>query len=97
MGSILTQVNVIFNNDNNLAKIILINQKYKSDRFTDEIIDQVKNVGNGTVEFVKVSFNLFNKKGDLIGTDYTCAEQDTLKPERKSPFNITQIKIRIIK
>lgn len=44
------------------AKIILIEQKYKSDGFTDKIIGKVKNIGNGTAEFVKLTFNLYNKK-----------------------------------
>jgi hypothetical protein len=73
---------------NTKAKIILINQKYKSDRFTDNIIGQVKNVGNGTAEFVQINFNLFNKKGELIGTEYTFADPDTLRPGQKSPFNM---------
>ena len=47
---------------NTKAKIILIEQKYKSDRFTDNIIGQVKNVGNGTAEFVQLNFNLLIKK-----------------------------------
>ena len=70
------------------AKIILIDQKYKSDRFTDNIIGQVKNIGNGTAEFVQINFNLFNKKGELIGTEYTFADPDTLRPGQKSPFNM---------
>lgn len=73
---------------NTKAKIILIDQKYKSDRFTDNIIGQVKNVGNGTAEFVQINFNLFNKKGELIGTEYTFADPDTLRPGQKSPFNM---------
>jgi len=46
----------------NVAKIILTSQKYKSDRFSDEIVGQVKNVGNGTAEWVKIFFTLFKKK-----------------------------------
>src|SRR5215211_3954645 len=73
---------------NTKAKIILIEQKYKSDRFTDNIIGQVKNVGNGTAEFVQLNFNLFNKKGELIGTEFTYSDPDTLKPGQKAPFNM---------
>ena len=73
---------------NTNAKIILTDQKYKSDRFTDNIIGQVKNIGNGTAEFVQINFNLFNKKGELIGTEFTYADPDTLKPGQKSPFNM---------
>ena|SRR5215208_1961475 len=70
-----------------VAKIILTSQKYKSDRFSDEIVGQVKNVGNGTAEWVKIFFTLFNKKGEIIGSERTYADQKTLKPGQKSTFN----------
>jgi hypothetical protein len=72
---------------NTKAKIILIEQKYKSDRFTDKIIGKVKNIGNGTAEFVKLTFNLYNKKGELIGTEHTYSDPHTLKPGQKAPFD----------
>ena len=74
--------------DSSKAKIVLIEQKYKSDRFNDNIIGQVLNIGNGSAEFVQISFNLFSKKGDLIGTDVTYPEQDILNPGQKSSFNL---------
>jgi hypothetical protein len=74
--------------DSSKAKIVLIEQKYKSDKFNDNIIGQVLNIGNGSAEFVQIGFNFFNKKGDLIGTDFTYAEQDILNPGQKSSFNM---------
>jgi hypothetical protein len=71
---------------NTKAKIILIEQKYKSDRFSDEIFGKVKNIGNGTADWVKISFTFFNKKGEIIGTDYTYADQKTLQQGQKSTF-----------
>ena len=73
---------------NTKAKIILIEQKYKSDRFTDNIIGKVKNIGNGTAEFIQLTFNLYNKQGGLIGTEFTYSDPDTLKPGQKAPFNM---------
>lgn len=70
------------------AKIILLAQKYKSSRFADEVVGQVKNVGNGTAEFVKISFTLFDKKGQLIGTEYCYADQNILQPSQKSTFKM---------
>jgi hypothetical protein len=82
---------IVEDNDENpsdtMAKMILIEQKYKSDRFTDKIIGKVKNIGNGTAEFVKLTFNLYNKKGELIGTEFTYADPHTLKPGQKVPFD----------
>ena len=78
-----------FQEESNIkAKIILIEQKYKSDRFTDNIIGKVKNIGNGTAEFIQLSFNLYNKQGRLIGTEFTYSDPDTLKPGQKAPFNM---------
>ena len=82
---------IVEDNDENpsdtMAKMILIEQKYKSDRFTDKIIGKVQNIGNGTAEFVKLTFNLFNKKGELIGTEFTYSDPHTLKPAQKAPFD----------
>ena len=69
------------------AKIILIEEKYKIDRFIDKIIGKVKNIGNGTAEFVKLTFNLYNKKGELIETEDTYSDPHTLKPGQKAPFD----------
>jgi len=68
------------------GKIILLSQKYKSSKFSDEIVGQVKNVGNGTADRIKIHFSLFDENGELIGSEYTHAEQDFLKPGQKSPF-----------
>jgi len=48
--------------DSSKAKIVLIEQKYESDRFTDNIIGKVKNIGNGTAEFVQLTFNFIYDK-----------------------------------
>ena len=69
------------------AKIILIEQKYKSDRFIDKIIGKVKNIGNGTAEYVKITFNLYDKNGELVGTEHTYSDPRTLKPGQKAPFD----------
>jgi hypothetical protein len=70
-----------------VAKIILTKIKYRSDRFSDDIAGQIKNVGNGTAESVQIIFSYYDKKGELIGSDYVYADQDTLKSGQKSPFS----------
>jgi hypothetical protein len=52
-----------------VAKIILTKIKYRSDRFSDDIAGQIKNVGNGTAESVQIIFSYYDKKGELIGSD----------------------------
>jgi hypothetical protein len=71
-----------------VAKIILTKINYKSDRFSDDIVGQIMNVGNGTAESVQVIFTYYDKRSDIIGSGFTYAEQDTLKPGQKSPFNM---------
>ena len=78
-------------NDNedsdSVAKIILTKIKYRSDRFSDDIAGQIKNVGNGTAESIQIIFSYYDKKGEVIGSDYVSANQDLLKPGQKSPFS----------
>lgn len=78
-------------NDNedsdSVAKIILTKIKYRSDRFSDDIAGQLKNVGNGTAESIQIIFTYYDKKGEVIGSDYVYANQDFLKLGQKSPFN----------
>ena len=31
---------------------------------------------------------MYNKKGELIGTEFTYSDPDTLKPGQKAPFNM---------
>jgi hypothetical protein len=69
------------------AKIILTKIKYRSDRFSDDIVGQVKNVGNGTANSVQIIFTYYDKKGEVIGSDSARVDQDTLKPGQKSPFS----------
>ena len=76
---------------NTKAKIISVDQKYKSDRLTYNIIGQVKNIGNCHAGFVQINFNLFNKKGELIVTDYTFADPETLIPGRPKLAKLIQI------
>ncbi|HSF49566.1 MAG TPA: FxLYD domain-containing protein [Nitrososphaeraceae archaeon] len=70
-----------------IAKIILTKIKYRSDRFSDDITGQVMNVGNGTAESIRVIFTYYDKRGNVIGSDYTHTNQDLLKPGQKSPFS----------
>jgi hypothetical protein len=73
---------------NSVAKIILTKINYKSDRFSDDIVGQVMNVGNGTAEYVQVIFTYYDKRGEILGSGFTYANQNTLKPGQKSPFNM---------
>lgn len=68
-------------------KIILSKIKYRSDKFSDNISGQIMNVGNGTAESIQVIFTYYDKKGNVIGSDFTYANQDMLKPGQKSPFS----------
>ena len=78
-------------NDNedsdSVAKIILTKIKYRSDRYSDDIAGQIKNVGNGTGENIQIIFSYYDKKGEVIGSDFAYADQDILKPGQKSPFS----------
>jgi hypothetical protein len=80
---------------NTKAKIILIEQKYKSERFTDNIIGKVKNIGNGTAESIKTTFTFYDSNGNMVGTDYTYLDLDKLNPSQKAPFSLMLDKTEI--
>jgi hypothetical protein len=71
------------------AKIILTGQNYieNEDSNYDDIIGQVKNIGNGTAESIKTIFTFYNNNGNLVGTDSTYTDIEKLNPGQKSPFS----------
>jgi len=76
--------------DNQSANIVLLSHKLKKGEGNyNNVIGQVKNVGNDTLEYVKIGVNVYDKNGDLIGTDSAYAESSTLEPNQKSSFDIT--------
>lgn len=76
------------NDDNTAAKIILTKIKYDSEKFSDNILGQLTNVGNETAEKVRVLLSYYDKKNFLIDDGYVSPEQDTLEPGQNSRFNI---------
>ena len=54
----------------------------------DDITGQVKNIGNGFAEYVKIIFTFYDNIGNMIGTDYTYSNVDKLNPGQKAPFSL---------
>lgn len=79
------------NKDNNTTKanLILTSHKYvENDKSNyDDIVGQVKNIGNELAESVKVIFTFYNNNGDIVGTDFTFLETDNLNPGQQAPFS----------
>lgn len=72
-----------------MQDVVLLSQKLKKgDGEYNDIIGQVKNVGSDVVDSVKIGVTVYNKNGDIIGTDSTYAEATALKPNQKSTFDI---------
>jgi len=71
------------------AKIILTSHKYveNDDSNYDHIIGTVKNIGNGTADYVKITFTFYDNNLNIVSTDYTFADPKTLNPGQKSPFS----------
>jgi hypothetical protein len=73
--------------------VVLLSQKLKkgSGDYND-IIGQVKNIGTDTVKFVKIGLTVYDKNGDVVGTDSTYSTASTLEPNQKSSFDIISTK-----
>ena len=71
------------------GNIVLLSQKLKKASFGyRDLVGQVKNVGGDDAESVVVRFTAYDKDGGVIGTDYSYADVDNLKPDQKSTFKI---------
>lgn len=81
--------------DNQKGKIILTSHKYikTKDSDSDDLIGQVKNIGNGTAEDVSIIFTYYDINGNAIGSDAAGIYADVLNPGQKSPF----LEFRIVK
>jgi hypothetical protein len=71
------------------SDVVLLSQRlvWGNDDYND-IIGQVRNIGNESVELVKIGITVYDKNGDVVGTRDSYAEATTLKPNQKSSFDI---------
>lgn len=76
-------------NSSSEGSIVLLSQKLKKPSFGyRDLVGQVQNIGGDDAESVVIRFTAFDRDGGVIGTDYTYADVDTLKPDQKSTFKI---------
>lgn len=69
--------------------VVLLSHRLKEgDGDYNDVIGQVKNIGSDTVEFVKLGLTVYDKNGDVVGTDSIYADASTLDPNQKSSFDI---------
>jgi hypothetical protein len=74
--------------DNQKGKIILTSHKYtkNDDSDFDDLIGQVKNIGNGTAEDVSIIFTYYDSNGNVIENNSVRTYADILHPNQKSSF-----------
>jgi|GEM_PF-942651 len=71
------------------TKIILTSNKYieRNDSAFDDIVGQVKNIGNGTAELIKIIFTFYDSNEKMVGTDFAYIDINKLNPGQKAPFS----------
>ena len=71
------------------ADVVLLSQRlvWGNDDYND-IVGQVTNIGSDSVELVRIGLTVYDKNGDVVGTDSSFAEATTLEPNQKSSFDI---------
>ncbi len=73
--------------------VVLLSQRLKKGSGNyNNIVGQVKNIGSTTVDFVKIGLTVYDRNGDVVGTDSIYADATTLKPNQKSSFDIISSK-----
>ena len=82
-------VSVSLEHNSGKAKIILTSHKYieRNNSAFDDIVGQVKNIGNGIAESVEIIFTYYDTNEDIVGTDNTYVNIQKLNPGQKAPFS----------
>lgn len=79
--------------DYRASDVVLLSQRLKTgDGAYDNIVGEVKNIGNETAKSVRIGLTAYDDSGDVIGTDSTYSTADTLNSGQKSSFNLLSSK-----
>jgi hypothetical protein len=57
-----------------------------------KIVGEVKNNGDKTATFVKISATLYDKSGAVVGTDFAFTSPSDVKAGHKAPFEVSVLK-----
>lgn len=68
---------------------VLSSSDFEDDLDFYHIVGEVKNTSQGRLKFVKVIATLYDKAGDVVGTDYTYTSPENLNAGQKAPFELT--------
>jgi len=52
-----------------------------------DVIGEVKNTGSSSIEYTKIIITFYDASGEIIGYDYTYANNDIILPGQTSPFS----------
>jgi len=71
-----------------LNDLVLLSQRYNSERFGDQIVGEILNNGTITAEYAKVSVSFYDANGAILGSEFTYADPSTLAPGQRAAFTI---------
>jgi hypothetical protein len=69
--------------------VVLSDSSYTDTSGYFHVVGEVQNNLNANVRFVKISVIFYDEDGEIIGTDYTYTMLDFLRPNQKSPFDLS--------
>ena len=75
---------------------ILSENTYIDNRGYAKVVGEVKNNLQSNINYVKLTATFYDAGGKVVGTDFTYAELDILKPNQKSPFEISSYPDKIV-
>ena len=68
---------------------ILSHSSYTDSLGYFNVVGEVKNNLSGNIKYVKITVTFYDAENIVIGTDYTYTKLDVLKPNQKSPFELS--------
>lgn len=74
------------NTDNTKGNIILTSQKFKKGD-SPQIVGQVKNIGNGTAEDIRITYSYYDQNNDILGSEIIYLDISKLMVGQKASFS----------
>ena len=66
--------------------IVLLSQRYISERYSDRVVGEVLNNGSDAAEFVQITVSFYDSNGIFLDSVMTYTDPSTIAPGNRAPF-----------
>ena len=87
--AVIASVSLVLSNTTETSVVILNDTSYISASGYFHVVGEVENNLPANVRYVKINAAFYDEDRNMIGTDYTYTMLDFLRPNQKSPFDLS--------